>query len=220
MKILILNYTQKTKSDSFYMLPTDNNPGGWIEPQIWEGHSPNTIGPNLLEYSLARWRNYDKDTWSIIPIENSVISNIPIVKQEPLIIGIDPLVTGISTSLNNKWEAVKCFVDICLNVVCEIEITQGVDYMKTAIAVSRHIQINKGPMRTISSNISNLRRSQRIQQNNIIKSLAQQHQGPIDIQAMKVPQQQQRTNAIPPVYAYLTLHKVRLFAGTISTRLT
>lgn len=251
------NYKQKTQSDSFYTLPTENSPGGWIEPQIWEGHSPNTFGPNMLEYALARWRNYTKDTWSIIPIENSAISGSPIIKQDPLIIGIDPLVTEISTSTNNKWEAVKCFVDICLNVTCEIEITQGVDYMnantrtilrpnymnptrvpqvvlsannmpqmmdnpsvvtadsrsknflpqqkETSTNIARQMNITRGPMKVISKNLSNLRRSERLQANNIIKNLMQQHQGPLDVEVMQQQQQQQKlsANSIPKVYQYL-----------------
>lgn len=123
------NYIQKTMSDSFYYPPDDHTPGGWINPQIWEGHSMLSNGPQLAEMNLARWRNYHPDEWPIIPIENSAIVNTPIKKQDPLIIGIDPLVTELTTSTNNKWEAVKCFVDICVNVTCEVEITQGVDYL-------------------------------------------------------------------------------------------
>lgn len=50
-------------------------------------------------------------------------------KIPPLIIGIDPLISEIETSTNNKWEPVKCFVDLFIDVELTMECKYGFDYI-------------------------------------------------------------------------------------------
>lgn len=65
-----------------------------------------------------------------ILIENTEITGhlVP-----PLVIGIEPLVSEIPTTSGNKWEPVKCFVDIYVDVECVIELTRGTDYISSSI---------------------------------------------------------------------------------------
>lgn len=63
-----------------------------------------------------------------IELDNFMDSG-PYSKQPPLVIGIEPLTTEIGGQGSNKWEPVQCHVDLYVQVECEIEITQGVDYV-------------------------------------------------------------------------------------------
>lgn len=51
----------------------------------------------------------------------------------PLIIGIEPLVSEIPTNTSNKWETVKCFVDLYVDVELEMECKYGFDYIDPSI---------------------------------------------------------------------------------------
>lgn len=50
-------------------------------------------------------------------------------KVPPFVIGIEPLISELPTNVSNKWEAVKCFVDIYVDVELEMECTYGFDYI-------------------------------------------------------------------------------------------
>lgn len=51
----------------------------------------------------------------------------------PLIIGIEPLVSEIPTNTSNKWEIVKCFVDLYIDVELQMECSYGFDYIDPSI---------------------------------------------------------------------------------------
>lgn len=72
---------------------------------------------------LNRFFNYTQDDYENIFIDDPIFFGKNI--QPPLIIGIEPL----TTSLNGKWEPIKCFVDITIQVELVMKIQQGVDYI-------------------------------------------------------------------------------------------
>lgn len=47
----------------------------------------------------------------------------------PLVIGIEPLVSELPTTTGNTWQAVRCFVDIYVDVELEMELVYGYDYV-------------------------------------------------------------------------------------------
>lgn len=72
----------------------------------------------------------------------------------PLILGIEPLVSEIPTSTNNKWEPVKCYVDLYVNVELTIECKYGYDYVDPAMP---SIPVNyKFPQYTLNNNGFNM----------------------------------------------------------------
>lgn len=74
---------------------------------------------------LGRFTNYTENDYENIQLDDPIFFGKNV--QPPLIIGIEPL----TTSLNDKWEAVKAFVDITIHVELVLKIQQGVDYINS-----------------------------------------------------------------------------------------
>lgn len=83
----------------------------------------NGRGFNVEAMTNMRYQNFTQSEYSSMQIDDPLVGGT--IRQPTLIIGIEPLVT----ELNDKWEAVNCYVDITINTKCEIEITDGVDYI-------------------------------------------------------------------------------------------
>lgn len=89
------------------------------------GQAANIGSGGLTQTSmmLDRFTNFKEDDFENIMLDDPIFFGKNV--QPPLVIGIEPL----TTSLNDKWEAVKAFVDITIHVELVMKIQQGVDYI-------------------------------------------------------------------------------------------
>ena len=88
-----------------------------------QGVEKETATPNI--HMLFPFRN--PSTTSAILIDDYMFGGN--AKVPALCIGLDTLTSAIAvTGGGDKWEPVKCFVDLIVQVECEIELTDGVDY--------------------------------------------------------------------------------------------
>lgn len=109
---------------------------------IWKA---NAITPNIQPLGRYNTGGQGNGTETAIPnvhmkfpYRNPVIKSSILIddymlggnaKIPALCIGIDTLTTAITIpGGSDKWEPVKCFVDLIVQTECEIEITDGVDY--------------------------------------------------------------------------------------------
>lgn len=84
--------------------------------------TPDANALNLIPYVRAA------DVTTLIDREDITGKKIP-----PFIIGIEPLLSEIPTNTSNRWEAVKCFVDLYVDVELQMEAKFGYDYIDPSI---------------------------------------------------------------------------------------